>query len=31
MSHLDGARDDRLYTDALDWLAPISGGGPGVG
>lgn len=22
LSHLDGARDDRLYTDALNWLAP---------
>ncbi|MDA8046494.1 MAG: hypothetical protein M0Z30_14845 [Actinomycetota bacterium] len=26
LSHLDGARDDRLYADALDWLAPTSGG-----
>jgi alpha-beta hydrolase superfamily lysophospholipase len=25
LSHLDGARDDRLYTDALDWLAPSPG------
>ena len=31
MSHLNGARDDRLYADALDWLAPTSGGGPRVG
>ncbi len=32
LSHLDGGRDDRLYTDALDWLAPTSGGlVPGLG
>ncbi len=31
MSHLDYARGDRLYADALDWLAPISGGGPRLG
>jgi hypothetical protein len=24
LSHLDGARDDRLYLDALDWLIPRS-------
>lgn len=26
LSHLDGARDDRLYTDALDWLVPTARG-----
>lgn len=25
LSHLDGARDDRPYTDALDWLARLLG------